>query len=254
MIRTIPVLREVTEANSLLAEALRAGFVRQRVLVLNLIASPGAGKTSLLEQTIARLAGELRLAVIEGDPTSTLDAERIAAAGVPVVQINTGGGCHLEARMIQQALEQVQADAPGDGQGEETPLDVLVIENVGNLLCPTGWDLGEDAKVVVASLPEGSDKPLKYPMAFLTAQAVVINKIDLAPYLPAKPEELRQNALIINPDLQVFEVSCLTGEGLDDWIEWIRARLIQKRAALQSETHESATLSDAPLGDEAPDA
>jgi len=241
MIRTIPVLREVTEANSLLAEALRADFIRQRILVLNLIASPGAGKTALLEQTIARLAGELRLAVIEGDPTSTLDAERISAAGVPVVQINTGGGCHLEARMIQQALEQVE-------RGEE-PLDVLVIENVGNLLCPTGWDLGEDAKVVVASLPEGADKPLKYPMAFLTAQAVVINKIDLAPYLPAKPEEMRRNALVINPDLQVFEVSCLTGEGLDDWIDWVRARLAQKRAALQGVTH-----SESRLGDEAPDA
>lgn len=254
MIRTIPVLREVTEANSLLAEALRAGFIRRRVLVLNLIASPGAGKTSLLEQTIARLHGELRLAVIEGDPASTLDAERIAATGVPVVQINTGGGCHLEARMIQQALVQVQADAPHSGQDEEAPLDVLVIENVGNLLCPTDWDLGEDAKVVVASLPEGSDKPLKYPMAFLTAQAVVINKIDLAPYLPAKPEELRRNALTINPNLAVFEVSCLTGEGLDDWIAWIRTRLAQKRATLQSGAFSSGAVSDAPLGDGAPHA
>ncbi len=235
MIRTIPVLREVTEANSLLADALRADFVRQRVLVLNLIASPGAGKTSLLEQTIARLRGELRLAVIEGDPASTLDAERIAAAGVPVVQINTGGGCHLEARMIRQALSQVQADAPSGDPDEEAPLDVIVIENVGNLLCPTDWDLGEDAKVVVASLPEGSDKPLKYPMAFLTAQAVVINKIDLAPYLPAKLEELHRNALIINPELEVFEVSCLTGDGLEGWIDWIRARLAQKRAALSGE-------------------
>jgi hydrogenase nickel incorporation protein HypB len=239
MIRTISVLREVTEANSLLAGALRADFIHQQILVLNLIASPGAGKTSLLEQTIARLRGELSLAVIEGDPASTLDAERIAAAGVPVVQINTGGGCHLEARMIQQALPQVQTDAPGGGQGEgeratgRSPLlDVIVIENVGNLLCPTGWDLGEDAKVVVASLPEGSDKPLKYPMAFLTAQAVVINKIDLAPYLPAKVEELHRNALTINPDLAVFEVSCVTGEGLEEWIGWIRAQLALKRAVL----------------------
>jgi len=254
MIRTIPVLREVTEANSLVAEALRTDFTRRRVLVLNLIASPGAGKTSLLEQTIARLRGELRLAVIEGDPTSTLDAERIAAAGVPVVQINTGGGCHLEARMIQQALDEVRVDAPRGRQGEEALLDVLVIENVGNLLCPTGWDLGEDAKVVVASLPEGSDKPLKYPMAFLTAQAVVINKVDLAPYLPAKPEELRKNALLINPDLHVFEVSCLTGEGLDDWIDWIRARLAHKRAALENGVPSSATSSDTPQGAGVPDA
>jgi len=215
----IPVLKSVTEANALLADAIRARFAQQDVLVLNIIASPGAGKTTLLERTIEKLHGELRLAVIEGDPTTSLDAERIGAAGVPVVQINTGGGCHLEARMIQTALEQLEvADA-----------DVVIIENVGNLLCPTGWDLGEDAKVVIASLPEGADKPLKYPMAFATAQAVVINKIDLEPYVPAQSSVLRQNALQINPDLAVFEVSALTGQGLDGWLDWIRDKLTEKR-------------------------
>jgi len=219
MVTTIPVLREVTEANSLLAAALRDRFARQRVLVLDVIASPGAGKTALLEQTIARLQGELRLSVIEGDPTTSIDAERVVAAGVPAVQINTGGGCHLEAHMIQVALEQLDvADS-----------DVVIIENVGNLLCPTGWDLGEDAKVVVASLPEGDDKPLKYPMAFATARGLVINKIDLEPYIPAKAAALRENALKINPDLAVFEVSCLTGQGLDAWLDWIRALLAEKR-------------------------
>ncbi len=217
----IPVLKSVTEANALLAEALRAMFVQENVLVLNLIASPGAGKTTLLERTIEELRGELRLSVIEGDPTTSLDAERIGAAGVPVVQINTDGGCHLEARMIQVALEQLNvADA-----------DVVIVENVGNLLCPTGWDLGEDAKVVVASLPEGDDKPLKYPMAFATAQAVVINKIDLQPYLPAKVSVLRDNALQINPDLAVLEVSALTGQGLDGWLDWIRQKLAEKRGS-----------------------
>jgi hydrogenase nickel incorporation protein HypB len=215
----IPVLKSITEANALLAAALRERFSRQDVLVLNIIASPGAGKTTLLERTIERLGGGLRLSVIEGDPTTSLDAERIVAAGVPVVQINTDGGCHLEARMIQAALEQLQVE----------DADVVIIENVGNLLCPTGWDLGEDAKVVVASLPEGDDKPLKYPMAFATAQAVVINKIDLEPYLPAEVSVLRQNALQINPHLAVFEVSALMDRGLDGWVDWIREKLAEKR-------------------------
>jgi len=217
----IPVLKSITEANALLADALRATFARQDVLVLNIIASPGAGKTSLLERTIDMLDGELCLSVIEGDPTTSLDAERIVAAGVPAVQINTGGGCHLEARMIQAALEQVSVE----------DADVVIIENVGNLLCPTGWDLGEDAKVVVASLPEGDDKPLKYPMAFATAEAVVINKIDLEPYLPAKASVLRENALKVNPRLAVFEVSCLTGQGLDRWLDWMREQLAAKRGS-----------------------
>jgi len=219
MRKRIPILKEVTEANTLLADALRASFARQDVLVLDIIASPGAGKTSLLERTIELLNGELHLSVIEGDPTTSLDAERIVAAGVPAVQINTGGGCHLEARMIQTALEQLRVE----------DADVIVIENVGNLLCPTGWDLGEDAKVVVASLPEGDDKPLKYPMAFATAQAMVINKIDLEPYIPAKTAVLCENALKINPDLAVFEVSCLTGQGLDGWLDWIREQLARKQ-------------------------
>ena len=220
MSTNIPVLSEITAANSTLAEALRAKFARQGVLALNVIASPGAGKTSLLERTIGVLDSELGLLVIEGDPTSSLDAERILAAGAPVVQINTGGGCHLEARMVQKAVDQL--DLKG--------ADVVIIENVGNLICPTGWDLGEDAKVVIASLPEGDDKPLKYPMAFSTAQAVIINKIDLAPYLPARVAVLRENALKINPDLAVFEVSCLTGQGLDAWVGWIRSQLAKKRA------------------------
>ena len=214
----IPVLKSITEANDLLAEALRGAF--GDVLVLNIIASPGAGKTTLLERTVRVLRDEMCLLVIEGDPATSLDAERIVAAGVPAVQINTDGGCHLEARMIQAALEQLQI-------GEA---DVVIIENVGNLLCPTNWDLGEDAKVVVASLPEGDDKPLKYPMAFATAQAVVINKIDLEPYIPAKASVLRENALKINPALVVFEVSCLTGQGLGGWLDWIRQQLTRKRA------------------------
>ncbi len=215
----VPVLKDITEANTLLANELRDSFRQNDVLVLDVVASPGAGKTSLLERTIERLNGELRLCVIEGDPATSLDAERVAAVGVPAVQINTGGGCHLEARMVQAALDQLDV----------AHADVVIIENVGNLLCPTGWDLGEDAKVLVASLPEGDDKPLKYPMSFASAQAVVINKIDLEPYIPAKVAKLRENALLINPTLAVFEVSCLTGQGLDAWLDWIRTRLAHKR-------------------------
>jgi hydrogenase nickel incorporation protein HypB len=223
MAKIIPVLREITEANSQLAAALRSEFKERNVLVLDLVASPGAGKTTLLERTIEGLRDELSIAVIEGDPATTIDADRVQLAGAPVVQINTGGGCHLEAGMIRAAL--------GPGGLDIDRADVVVIENVGNLLCPTGWDLGEDAMVVVASLPEGDDKPLKYPMAFLAAQALVINKIDLEPYLPAKSERLRANALAIHPELVVFEVSALTGEGLPAWFAWIRERLAEKRAA-----------------------
>lgn len=223
MARIIPILKDITEANNQIAAGLRERFRQDRALVLDIIASPGAGKTSLLERTIERLKDELRIVVIEGDPTSTLDADRVEAAGVPAVQINTDGGCHLEAAMIRSAL--------GPGGLAIDGADIIIIENVGNLLCPTGWDLGEDAKVVVASLPEGDDKPLKYPMAFLTAQAVVINKIDLEPYVPAKAARLRVNALAVNPDLAVFEVSCLTGQGLDAWVNWVRQKLAAKRAA-----------------------
>jgi hydrogenase nickel incorporation protein HypB len=220
--KNIPILKEVTEANSLLANGLRAAFAQNRVLVLNIIASPGAGKTSLLERTIEQLNGELQISVIEGDPTTSIDAERIAAVGMPVVQINTGGGCHLEARQIQRAMDQLDV----------SNADVVIIENVGNLMCPTAWDLGEDVKVVVASLPEGDDKPLKYPMAFLTAQALVINKIDLEPYIPSKVAVMRENALRINPDLAVFEVSCITGQGIQEWLDWIRGELARKRSAV----------------------
>ena len=220
----IPVLQNVTKANTILANSLRDTFTSQNILVLNIIASPGAGKTSLLERTIQMLHGELNISVIEGDPTTSIDAERIASAGVPVVQINTGSGCHLEARMIKEALEQLQSDHS----------DIIVIENVGNLICPTGWDLGEDAKVVIASLPEGDDKPLKYPIAFTTSKALIINKIDLEPYTPSKASVMRENALKINPDLAVFEVSCLTGEGLKDWVNWIKEQLSRKRNGINS--------------------
>jgi hydrogenase nickel incorporation protein HypB len=224
MTKNIPVLKGITHANEMLADALRKQFNQHRVLVLDIIASPGAGKTTIIEKTIAGLHDELRLMVIEGDPTTSIDAERVSAAGVPAVQINTGGGCHLEAHMIQISLQQLDL----------SEADVVIIENVGNLMCPTDWDLGEDMKVVVASLPEGDDKPLKYPLSFQAADAVVVNKIDLEPYLPASTQKMRENTLTINPNAALFAVSAITGEGFEPWLEWIKEKLAEKRASLDS--------------------
>jgi hydrogenase nickel incorporation protein HypB len=215
----VPVLTNITEADRLVAEDLRAEFSRRGILVLNLIASPGAGKTTLLERTIMGLGGDVRVAVVEGDLETSIDAERIAILGAPAVQINTGGGCHLEARMLRAALGSLPMDA----------VDVLIVENVGNLVCPTAWDLGEDVRVVVASLAEGDDKPLKYPSAFSTAQVVVINKVDLEPYLPARIAVLRENALRVNGSLTLFDVSCTTGAGVPAWLDWLRGALARKR-------------------------
>lgn len=215
----IPVVADVLESNRAVAQEVRQAL-GPRVLTLNLISSPGAGKTTLLERTAAALAGELRLAVVEGDLTTSLDAERIAAHGVPVVQINTGGDCHLEARHVMAALPRLPLDS----------IDVLVIENVGNLICPTSFDLGEDAKVVLTSLPEGEDKPLKYPGAFLAAQAAIINKIDLAPYLPVKVDALRRAIIAINSKIEILELSCLTGQGFVGWLDWLRAALHARRS------------------------
>jgi hydrogenase nickel incorporation protein HypB len=212
-------MKNILEANVGVAGQLRARFAAEGTLVLNLVASPGAGKTSLLELTVAALKETFAVGVVEGDLATSLDAERIARHGVPAVQINTDGGCHLEAHQIEAAL----ARLPG-------ALDLLVVENVGNLVCPTNFDLGEDLKVVIVSLTEGDDKPLKYPGAFTTAGAFVINKIDLAPYLPANVETLRANALTVSPNLPVFEVSCTTGVGVDAWLDWVRARIAEKRA------------------------
>jgi len=218
---SIPVLTEVKEANSILAEGLRSRFAEQDVLVLNLIASPGAGKTTLLERSIEQLNGTVSLAVIQGDPHTSIDAERIGATGVKAVEINTGGGCHLEARMVHAALEQIDSD----------DLDLIVIENVGNLICPTGWDLGEDIKIIVVSLTEGDDKPLKYPMGFQTADVVVISKIDLEPHVPAETSVMRENALMVNPDLEIFELSAMTGEGVDQFLGWLKEQVAKKQSA-----------------------
>ncbi len=216
---TIAVRQAVTALNDGLAETLRAQFKQYGIWVLNLIAAPGAGKTALIEKTIGALAPALRITVIEGDPWTRLDSERINSAGARGIQINTHDGCHLDARMIDQALD----------TGVLANTDILVIENVGNLLCPAAWDLGQDVTAVVSSLTEGTDKPLKYPNTFLNASVLVINKTDLAPYLPVSPAILASNALSINPDLTIFWASCLTGAGLGDWYDWVKTQTERKK-------------------------
>ena len=207
----IPVVRNILEVNDRVAEQNRALFDQNKVFVFNLMSSPGAGKTSLLERTIEHLKGKLRIGVIEGDITSSLDAERIAQKGVQTVQVNTDGACHLDANMIREAVSKIDL----------ANLDLMVVENVGNLVCPSSFDLGENIRVVVFSTTEGTDKPIKYPSMFHKAEAVIINKIDLIPYTDFLLEEARNYVLQLNPKAKIFETSCTTGEGLGEWCEWL---------------------------------
>ena len=209
----IPVVRNVLEANDRIAARLRADFAARGVLALNLISSPGSGKTSLLERTLRDLAPELRMAVIEGDLQTDNDARRVASTGARAVQINTEGGCHLDAGMVSEALSALGSD----------PLDVLFIENVGNLVCPVEFDCGEDAKVALLSVTEGDDKPEKYPQLFHLAKAMLINKADLLPYVDFSVDKARAHATRLNPDLTVMEISCREGSGLTAWYDWLRA-------------------------------
>jgi hydrogenase nickel incorporation protein HypB len=211
----ITVERKILKRNDEIAAENRTVFKQHNVFCLNLLSSPGSGKTSLLEQTLARLKDDLNVAVIEGDVQTDNDARRIAKYNIPVVQIVTNGGCHLEAKLVQDALVNFKLSG----------LDILFIENVGNLVCPANYDLGERKKVVIVSTTEGDDKPSKYPAMFRVAEVMVINKTDLLPYVDFSMDRVRQNALQINPQLQIFETSCKTGSGLENWIAWIRSHL-----------------------------
>ena len=215
----IPVVRNVLEANDRIAARLRADFTRRGILVLNIISSPGSGKTSLLERTLNDLAGEFRMAVIEGDLQTDNDARRVAASGAQAVQINTEGGCHLNSSMIMQALDNLSLDG----------LDILFIENVGNLVCPVEFDCGEDAKIALLSVAEGDDKPEKYPLLFNLARAMLLNKIDLLPHVDFDVQRARNFATRLNRDLAIFEVSCRNGQGLEGWYDWLRAMRQAKR-------------------------
>jgi hydrogenase nickel incorporation protein HypB len=217
MPEVITIEHKILKKNADIALENRARFDAAGVFVVGLVSSPGSGKTSLLERTLQKLQGRARCAVIEGDVQTDNDARRIAALGVPAVQIVTNGTCHLEARMVQEALPQV--DLAG--------LDLLFVENVGNLVCPSSYELGEHERVVLASTTEGEDKPLKYPAMFRKSQVLVLNKIDLLPYVPFDLARARAYALQVNPGLRVFETSCTTGQGLDAWVDW----LLEERAA-----------------------
>jgi hydrogenase nickel incorporation protein HypB len=207
----VKVVTRILEANDRIALENREMFDSAGVFVINLMSGPGAGKTSLLERTLAGSTG-LKIGVVEGDIAGTDDAERVQKLGAPVVQINTGGACHLDANMIREVL----ADLPLHD------LDILFIENVGNLVCPAEFKVGEDMKVMILSVAEGHDKPLKYPLMFQESSALVLNKIDLVPYTDADVVKIRRDALSLNPQLKIFEVSCKTGQGLTEWTSWLK--------------------------------
>jgi len=212
---SVPVVRNILQANERLAAENRRLFDDTGIYVINLMSSPGAGKTSLLERTIDGLAGRVRMAVIEGDLQSSYDAERIQRKGVQAVQINTGGGCHLDGNMIQVAM----------GALDLRDVDLLIIENVGNLVCPAEFNLGEHDKVMILSVAEGDDKPLKYPLMFQISSVLLVNKIDLLPYIECSLETIHERARQLNGRQAVFDVSCRTGEGLDGWLTWLEGRV-----------------------------
>lgn len=211
----IEVLEGVFDANERIARENEKLFRKNGVLAVNLMASPGAGKTSLVSRTLELLDGRLNLGVIEGDIASSVDAEKIKSYGVPVVQINTGGACHLDASMIREALNHMDLSR----------LDLLIIENVGNLVCPAEFKLGEGLRAMILSVPEGHDKPLKYPLMFSESQVLVVNKIDLLGLGDFDLETLRHTIRRMNPGMEIFEVSCRTGEGLQAWADWLKERV-----------------------------
>lgn len=212
MVKTIPVVEKILGANDEIAQENRKILDDFGILALNFMASPGAGKTSLIEQTLQGLAGEYHTAVIDGDIATSIDADRAAAAGAFAVQINTGGECHLDANMLRAALQQIKLQHT----------DLLIVENVGNLICPSSFQLGTHLSVLIASIPEGDDKPYKYPGMYRGVDALVVNKIDLAPYVRFDMERFRNGVEILNPGLITFPLSCQTGEGLGAWLGWLK--------------------------------
>jgi hydrogenase nickel incorporation protein HypB len=211
----VTVERKILEKNDDVAAQNRLLFQKNNLFTINLLSSPGSGKTSLLEKTMEELNDAIKIGVVEGDVQTDNDAQRIAKYNVPVVQIVTNGGCHLEAKLVQNALDNFDLAI----------LELLVIENVGNLVCPANYDLGEEKKIVMVSTTEGDDKPSKYPSMFRVSDVMVINKIDLLPYVDFDMNKVKEHALTINPELTIIELSCKTGEGFEDWIKWLRGNL-----------------------------
>jgi len=215
----IPVVRNILEVNDRIADQNREIFDRNNLFVINLMSSPGAGKTSLLEKTIERLKDRLHMGVIEGDIQCSFDAERIAKKGVEAIQINTDGACHLDGNMIREAMNQLDLSA----------LDLLIVENVGNLVCPAEFKVGENMKAMLLSVTEGDDKPLKYPLMFQESRVLIINKIDLLPYVDCRVDKIKEAVSQLNRDMIIFEVSCKTGEGIDTWANWLEGQVKQTK-------------------------
>jgi len=211
----IKVVKDILGANERIAEKNRQLLDSNRIFAVNLMSSPGAGKTSLILQTIKSLKGKIKIGVIEGDVSSSLDAEVIGKEGIPVVQINTGGGCHLDANMLSTALDNVPLKN----------IQLLLIENVGNLICPAEFTLGEHRKVLISSIPEGDDKPFKYPLMFHKADAVLINKIDLLPYLNFDTQAFSRTIKGMNEKVEIFPISCATGQGIEEWVSWLLTQM-----------------------------
>jgi hydrogenase nickel incorporation protein HypB len=210
----IEIVKNILDANDQVAYINRETFNDLGVIAINIMAAPGAGKTSLILKTAEVL--NLPIAVIEGDVASTIDSEKVASKGISVVQINTGGECHLDAPMVREALKRINLDG----------IKLLFIENVGNLICPAGFELGEHLKVAVSSIPEGDDKPYKYPGLFSKVSAVVLNKMDISPYIDFNMEYFENGVRALNPKAKIFPVSCKTGEGLDKWIDWLKSEAV----------------------------
>jgi hydrogenase nickel incorporation protein HypB len=211
----IKVVKDIMGANDQIAQKNRQLFDQNKVFVVNVMASPGAGKTSLILETIKRLKGKVKVGVVEGDISSSLDAEAIGQEDVPVVQINTGGECHLDANMTASALGSLPLDR----------IELLLIENVGNLVCPAEFRIGEDIRILISSTPEGDDKPFKYPLMFHEADAVLINKIDLLPYLKFDVDAFTKAIKGINQRAKIFPISCTTGQGIDEWVSWLSGQV-----------------------------
>ena len=211
----IKVVKDILDANEQIAQRNRRLLDSSNLFAVNLMSSPGAGKTSLILETIKGLRGKIKIGVIEGDVSSSLDAEVIAKEGVPVVQINTGGGCHLDANMLSTALDNVPLK----------DIQLLLIENVGNLICPAEFTLGEHRKVLISSIPEGDDKPFKYPLMFHKADAVLINKIDLLPYLNFDTQAFSRTIKGMNEKVEIFPISCATGQGIEEWVSWLLTQM-----------------------------
>lgn len=215
----IPVVEQILFANNTLAEDVRRRLDEAGVFGINVMASPGAGKTTVITGTVERLLGRIKIGYINGDIATSLDAERIATLDVPVVQINTGGNCHLDANMVSPAVDKLSLSG----------IDLLIVENVGNLICPANFQLGTHINVLVASVPEGDDKPFKYPGMYRGVDVMLLNKIDLLPYIPFDVERFKRGVRVLNPNLTTFEVSGLHGNGMDAWVEWLAAQVETRR-------------------------